>query len=187
MNKRCFIAINLNAENKLELAKIISQLKKTYSNPNIKYVKPESVHLTLHFLAYLDDNQIEKVKSAIDDIAEKHKPFIIKTSDFGGFPSLKYPQVIFIKGGGEIEEAMKIQKKLGEKLSSLGFPIDSRPWQAHFTLARLPKPIKIENLGMDLEEIKINVSSIELMQSQLTPDGAKYSALYTKNLGKKSI
>ncbi|MBU1165067.1 hypothetical protein KKA15_05945 [Patescibacteria group bacterium] len=73
--KRIFIAINLPHHTKQELIQYISKIKKINSSHNFKYVKPEGQHLTLHFLGYLTNDQIEKVKLILSKVTQ-NKIFI---------------------------------------------------------------------------------------------------------------
>ena len=63
---RAFIAIELPQETKLALAKLVEELKKT--NADIKWVAPESLHLTLKFLGDIDDSQAETITTIIENV-----------------------------------------------------------------------------------------------------------------------
>ena len=73
--KRVFIAINLPDEVKENLIQYIAKIKKINFSHNLKYVKPQGLHLTLHFLGYLTDEQIEQVKTAISQVIENKQSF----------------------------------------------------------------------------------------------------------------
>ena len=177
MKLRCFIAINLPENIKEELAQILSDLKKKNSGWQIKYVKPEGIHLTLHFLGYLDETQIQVVKDILKEITQSYFNFNLNINQFGGFPNLNSPRVLFVAGRGEIELAKKLQQELGENLARAGFEVEKRPWQVHFTLARIKGPGRLNLENIKVPELDFKVEGVELMKSQLTPSGAKYKVI----------
>jgi 2'-5' RNA ligase len=134
--RRIFIALNLPKEIKDELAKTLDKLIENIGG--VRWVKPDGFHLTLHFLGYLDEPQIEKVTAVMNEMAKKFGPINFEAGEIGAFPTLINPRIIFLDclqtNGRTVYE---MQKKLGEKLSKNGFTIDSRPWQAHLTLGRV--------------------------------------------------
>lgn len=179
MKIRSFIAINLPESLKQELSFLIKKLKEKNPSPYIKWVNPEGIHLTLHFLGYLDEKKIEEVKKIIQKEIVNLKPSKIELKDFGGFPNFWQPKVLFI-GGKEIDEKKpleKFQMELGKELERKGIKIDKRPWQIHFTLARLKKSLKIIIPKFSFNNLQFTVNSIDLMRSDLTPLGAQYIIL----------
>lgn len=177
--KRVFVAINLPSDAKQELIQYISKIKKINSSHNFKYVKPEGLHLTLHFLGYLTDNQINQVKGIMADVMRGKTFFILKTDQLDGFPNLNRARVIFIDCTGDTDKALSIQKELGQTLQDLNFEIDTRPWRSHLTLCRVKNNEKFKIPDFDPPKIEFKVNSIDLMKSKLTPRGAEYSILET--------
>lgn len=186
MNKiRSFIAINLPEEIKKHLLVLLEELKKQNRDPLIKWVKPGGLHLTLHFLGYQEEETLKKVGESIQrKINELHLgqniPRLFIT-ELGGFPNLNRPRVLFIscQEEGVKNLVKKLQKEIGKELENLGIEIDKRPWQIHITLARLkaPTPLRITTNFNELriKNLSFEVKSIELMKSELRPDGARYT------------
>lgn len=181
---RCFIAINLPEDIKSYLKGVLENLKKV--NPQgIKWVNPDGLHITLHFLGFCDldllqeaSKIIEKeIKSIASDKAEK----ILELKDLGVFPNLNLPRVVLLNtdelNGDYFHQ---IRKKMSMDLERAGIRIDYRPWQPHITLGR--RNFVDENVPVVLKDIKIEnlnfkVKSIELMKSELMPSGSKYSII----------
>lgn len=179
MKIRSFIAVNLPIEIKDYLDYIISELRKKNSSSNIKWVKPENLHFTLHFLGNLDEQKLEKIKIIISQIVNENSSVEVQLKDLDGFPNLIQPRVLFI-GCQEIGDNVlkNIQEKIGQRLEKIGIEVDKRPWQMHITLARLRKPLRIENLNeLQIKNLKFRVKSIDLMKSELTPEGPYYSII----------
>jgi 2'-5' RNA ligase len=187
MKHRIFIAINLPQNIKQELVDLISDLQKINSSPSIKWVKPEGLHITLHFLGYLDVKQIETVKKIIIGVAltlrqtqdRLFKSDRLRFTEINGFPNLSRPRVIFM-AVEEInnETLQQVQKVAGQNLEKAGFQIDHRPWRPHITLARVKIPgIKLRVIDYQLSVTTFQVKTIDLMESQLQRDGPKYRIL----------
>lgn len=176
MTKRTFIAINLPNELKQNLEKVIEKLKRINPDYAIRWVKPENLHLTLHFFGDLNEKQIAQVEEGIEEITKHINSFQMTTGDLGCFPNEKNPRVIFI----ETKDTKSIHTLVGQlevMLQNLGYKVDTRPWQAHITLGRIKNQIKCKTKGVEIEPATFDVKSIELMESQLTPQGSIYSVI----------
>ena len=80
---RSFIAIELSEDIKKELARLQDELKP--AGADVKWVRPESVHLTLKFLGNVDTDKLERVKSVLDGVATNYKPFKMSLFKIGCF------------------------------------------------------------------------------------------------------
>jgi len=183
MKKRVFIAINLPESVRTELGKLLLLCKKINSRPVIHYVKTKGIHLTLHFLGYLSDEQIEQVKEILKNQAKNYQKTELITGPIGGFPNLKQPRVIFLASQETGDNTLaNLQKKLGQELEKIGLTVDHRIWQPHLTFARIVGPCVFKTQNLEIPKLKIPVNSIELMESQLLGSGAEYKILASYTL-----
>jgi 2'-5' RNA ligase len=74
-------------------------------------------------------------------------------------------------------------------MKAIGFPIDGRPFRPHLTLGRVRRDAKARDvrvLGPVLDELSyaavMDVKSVDLMQSTLTPSGARYAVRHSVEL-----
>jgi 2'-5' RNA ligase len=175
---RSFIAINLPPEIKSYLANLMAELKKKNSSPHIKWVNPEGLHLTLHFLGYLDEGKLSKVKEIINQSVLNTPSVEIELKGLGGFPNLNHPRVLFVESKETGDRVLKsTQEKIGQELEKNGFEIDKRPWHMHITLARLKIPTGIKISNLQVQNLKFRVKNLDLMKSELTRGGAHYSII----------
>jgi len=189
MKHRIFIAINLPKNIKQKLKEALLGLEKNNRNLLIKWVKPEGIHITLHFLGYLTDEEIEKVDKMIrEKIAEtkyKISSYNLQIIGLGGFPNLRHPRVIFIDTQ-EInnKNIFDLQKRIGSGLEKLGIEIDKRPWHPHVTIGRAKRYLKngINQKGIKILSSTFPVKSIEIMESKLSREGASYSVVRSYKL-----
>ncbi|HUM35199.1 MAG TPA: RNA 2',3'-cyclic phosphodiesterase, partial [Candidatus Saccharicenans sp.] len=80
---RAFIAIDLTAEIKNNLAVLVNHLKPLAKN--IKWTARENYHLTLKFLGEISESEMEDVKKSLDEISGRHRSFTIRLKGTGSF------------------------------------------------------------------------------------------------------
>jgi 2'-5' RNA ligase len=181
---RSFIAIELPTELKQELARLENQLK-AGNQPWVKWVKPDSIHLTLKFLGNIDTDTTAAITRAIEESARGIEPFRLEVRELGVFPNLKQVRVAWVGISGQVDKLSLLQKRLESQLTPLGFTAESRPFTPHLTLARLSErasPDERQDFGRliastNFEAGDIEVREISLMKSQLTRAGAIYSRI----------
>ncbi|MBU1599231.1 RNA 2',3'-cyclic phosphodiesterase [bacterium] len=172
---RLFIAIPLTPEIKKALANQEERLKPSILGA--KWVEPCGIHLTLKFLGETDEERVKDIAECCQKAAEGKPSFIISLGCVGGFPNLVIPRVIWVGIDQGKERVSEIAKDLEEKLHKIGFPKETRPFHPHLTLARIKMPKRV--LFPDIEPCseRMRVSSIQLIQSTLTPKGSIYKAI----------
>ena len=129
------------------------------------------MHLTLHFLGDCVEEQIPKIKQAIEESAKGSKPQLI-LEEVGAFPHIRDPRVLVIKAKDTGSHLAHIQQELGKKLAAAGLAIDNRPFKTHLTLGRV-KLLQdhLQNLDLPVSPVSWEISSVELIESKLTSDG----------------
>jgi 2'-5' RNA ligase len=182
---RSFIAVELPSGLKNELAELETQLKKA-SPPVVKWVDPNSIHVTLKFLGEIFEASIDELMLAIEESAQGILPFQLEVRGVGAFPNLERPQVLWTGVKGELEKIAQLQKRIESNTEQLGFPRESRVFSPHLTLGRVRDeagPNERRRLGKLLADTtftalhNVDVDAVNLMKSQLTPGGATYSCL----------
>jgi len=188
---RSFVAIHLPDEVKAELASLEDKLK-ARRHPFVKWVDPESMHLTLRFLGDVTLDSVPQIVEAISRVAPTHAPFKLQVSGTGAFPGWQRTQVVWVGVGGDLDKLNALQKGLEFALSPLGYPPESRSFSAHLTLGRLRDRVtpddrrRFADFAQKVEfkaSLSFDVSAVRLMKSQLTPTGPIYSELAAAKLG----
>ena len=100
------MAIPLNEQLHKELGQLQDKLK--IANADVKWVKPENIHLTLKFLGNITDEQIEQVKNSLKSAASGFQPYSIHLAQIGAFPKISYARVIWVGMDEGAEETKKI-------------------------------------------------------------------------------
>ncbi len=182
---RAFIAVELPEGLKKELAELEAQLKK--SSPTVvKWVDPNSIHITLKFLGEVSEDNIDELMLAIEESAQGISPFKLEVSEVGAFPDLDHVQVVWVGVTGELDKVLQLQKRIESNTEQLGFPRESRAFTPHLTLGRVrneAKPNDRQRIGKLLTNTSfaalhnVDVNAINLMKSQLTSTGAIYTCI----------
>ena len=186
---RSFVAIELPDELKRELGQLEDRLK-SGGRQGVRWVNPNSVHLTLKFLGNIDADKTGEITAAIKESAEGVSAFNLRVEGLGAFPNLRRVQVVWVGLSGEIDTLGRLQQQLELNLEKLGFPRESRPFTPHLTLGRINNrvlPDERQALGRRIAETEFGadtfrVNAVSLMKSQLTRQGAIYSRISSVNL-----
>jgi len=187
--KRVFIAINLPEEIKDPLVLKQEEIEENFRSFGenfhpIRWTKKENLHITIEFLAYLNEEEIEKVKRILSEISSKLFPFKIKLRELAYIPEReKIPRMIWVNGERN-KILSSIKESLDKKLEKeIGFKPERREFHIHITLGRIRKwefkTIPLEerpSLGENLE-LEFTAESLDLMESKLSPHGPKYFML----------
>jgi 2'-5' RNA ligase len=181
---RSFIAIELPEAVKLNLSQLEAKLK-SGRQTSVKWVAPESIHLTLKFLGNVVPESIKDIAQAMAEAAQGIPPFRLEVRDLGAFPNLKRVQVAWVGVRGEIDKLSQFQQRLDSNLSRLGFAPEGRPFTPHLTIARLrdsTSSAERQAFGQLIASTQFEtglfaVDAISLMKSQLTREGPIYSRI----------
>ena len=182
---RLFIAVELPALVKKELGKLQQQLGQQPDDA-IKWVAPDSIHLTLKFLGNTPTDTVGEIAATLNLAVEGFTPFKVRLYGSGAFPNVQRPVVAWCGLGGSTDHLMRLQQAVEAAVSPLGFPAEKRPYSPHLTLARLKDytpALSRQSLSRRLitqsqyEGPWFEVKKVSLMQSRLTPSGPVYSRL----------
>jgi RNA 2',3'-cyclic 3'-phosphodiesterase len=180
---RAFIAFPLPELITMQICDIQERLK-SYRLP-VRWVRPESVHLTLKFLGEIPANTIDSIAEAIEATVRDRSPLTFFTKGLGVFPGIKRPRVLWIGISGDVKPLSDIQANLQTYMEQKGFAKDNRPFKSHLTLGRFKGSISPENLfGIlrsfsDFTSEPFETKELVLYKSELKPSGASYTKLQT--------
>ena len=176
---RAFLAIDLDDDLKPKINKVIKEFKQI--DTRIKYVELTNLHLTLKFFGDIDTNGLEVLKKAIANVLDDFRPFKINIKGCGAFPNSNHIKVIWV--GIEDDAILKdMHDRLDEEFKRLGFDKD-RKFSTHLTIGRMKSAKNKDKVKKVIEEFKdieigeMEVDSIRLKKSTLTPQGPIYEDL----------
>lgn len=182
---RTFIAVNLPDEIRARIGEFQKVLQE--NRGPVKWVRPEGVHVTLKFLGNVEVSRIFEISQVVGIILRKYSPFSITVGGVGCFPHPKRPNVLWIGIHEGKEVLSNMAKELDGALDRLGFPKETRPFSPHVTIARVGKGGKVQTIVERLFQKgfppqSFFVHCVDLMKSELTPQGAIYTCLQSFKL-----
>lgn len=135
---RCFLAVPL-AEPALGAAKrLLDGLRERV--PATRWARPESLHLTVHFLGEVEEAAALRAVALIAPAAQRTRDFEVNLARLGAFPSHGIPRVLWVGADGDIAPLTSLALQCREVLGAAGFDVESRPYNAHCTLGRPRSP-----------------------------------------------
>jgi 2'-5' RNA ligase len=183
---RLFVAVNVPDDVRQSMWNRAASLR-GQSFP-VKWVGPDSLHITLKFLGEVTEQRVHELSEGIDRATVGTAAFELPISGFGAFPNPRRARIIWI-GCEAVAALQRIQRNLEAELDGAGFPRESRSFHPHFTLGRVrrdTKPAALGGLAGQLERLHFEsqpvVESVDLMQSELSPSGARYTRLHAARL-----
>ncbi len=183
MSIRAFLAIDLNDSIREAIDGFQGQASSILP---VKWVSPQSMHLTVKFLGDIEEGQVTVLQKTLQKITKETLPFSLTINSLGGFPSLQRPRTLWAGVSGEVDHLEVLVSCVESAFSSLGFAQEERPYHPHLTLSRIKsnsreigKMIETSNL-FQKEWVfgELTVDRLYLVKSQLTPTGAIYSQLW---------
>ncbi|MGH7482939.1 MAG: RNA 2',3'-cyclic phosphodiesterase [Longimicrobiales bacterium] len=187
---RLFVALNLPTAERKRLHKAARPLRD--SELPIRWLEPDAYHLTLKFLGEVLPENAARVQAAARAIAAKTSRFPVEIEGFGAFPSVRRPRVIWA-GVHALPELRALKHDLEWELASLGFERELRAFHPHITIGRTATDSRagefraLESLAADLHyESQVQPTTVDLMQSRLSPAGASYTVVAKMSLGELS-
>ncbi|MEA3223985.1 MAG: RNA 2',3'-cyclic phosphodiesterase [Thermodesulfobacteriota bacterium] len=179
---RTFIAVPLPDPLRDVLSDTIFRLRALY--PQVRWVRPESIHLTLKFLGNIAEDMVDGIARGLDDIVRDYPCLDLSLKGLGVFPNKRRPRVIWVGFQGDIDVLADLALRLDKMCAGFGIKMESRPFSAHLTLGRLKRPTMIDS-GLDIEEIDLFAREVFLYKSELLRGGARYTILHKSYLGCK--
>lgn len=185
---RAFIAVELPPALKDALGEVQQAMKG--AGAEARWVRAQSIHLTLKFLGDIPSKMVPVVREAMETSAEGTSTFEVRVAGTGAFPNERRPRVLWVGLEEPTGALLELQKKLEAALTPLGFEPEGRPFKGHLTLGRIKSPprgggiVKALVSQKDVDLGKISVDKIVLYQSTLKPSGAVYKSLEEVALSK---
>jgi 2'-5' RNA ligase len=186
---RTFISVNLPRQ----IINIQSMLQSTVNNrkAKIKWVKPGNIHFTLKFIGHTPPDAIDNINAVIQRVSENHTGMEYLIKGTGCFPVESRPRVLWVGIDGKLDPLLNYVTDLNHQLEKLGFPTDERDFRAHITLARIKYPPKNSPdiagfISSQFEPLPFEIHKVNLISSELFPNGPIYSILGTHFLSPKS-
>jgi RNA 2',3'-cyclic 3'-phosphodiesterase len=176
---RLFVALEIPAPVREKLAELLMALRAI--SPQTRWVRPESLHVTLKFIGAVPEAKLPAIRSALASVRSDH-PVALKFCGLGFFPNEKHPRV-FWAGIVAPPNLKTLAGDIERASETVGIPREQRDFSPHLTLARfesgrLPEKLRAaieENAGREFGSPQIR--QFHLIESKLKSSGAEYTTL----------
>jgi 2'-5' RNA ligase len=194
---RLFVALDIDEVMRDRIGAFITDVSALA--PGARWVRPESLHVTLKFIGWIPDDRVDEVKRAISTV--RGEPMTLGFGGCGFFPTPRSARVFWI--GIEAPSGLaSLAAAIEAELVPLGVEKEQRRFSPHLTLARggggsgSPRRQRSDRANRDFERLQkklvetpapefgtMQAAEFFLYQSQLSPAGARYSKLARFTLG----
>jgi 2'-5' RNA ligase len=172
------VAVLLPEDVRAALADAAARLRA--AAPDVAWVAPEHLHVTLKFLGQVDEARLSALAGALATAARGGPAFEARVVGLGAFPSAGRPRVLWAGVRDGAQALAALAARVEAACVGLGFAPETRPFAAHVTLGRVRSPRRAPRLADLLdaaarEELgRLRVERVTLMESRLSPHGARY-------------
>lgn len=130
---RIFVAVSVNVTQELTaLRQELSQLPAP-----IRMTHPEDLHMTLKFIGDTSPAAIPRIWEIVDETAADFGPLNIDLVGLHTFGRPQQAEVLWV-GIEPSQQIVSIASRLDHQLSTIGIAAETRTFQPHVTVARLP-------------------------------------------------
>jgi 2'-5' RNA ligase len=183
---RTFVALDIDDAIRRKIAQFIDGLREFA--PDVRWVKPESLHVTLKFIGEQPLETVDEIKDALSAVSAK--PIAVNFSGYGFFPTAKSARVFWvgIQAGPELG---KLAGLIDGACAPLGIEKEDREYSPHLTLARggsaAPGRRKEDKVNRKFSKLQEKLSAFSspdfgtmtareffLYESKISPEGARY-------------
>ena len=177
---RAFAAVDISNEARGDCARILEALEA--GGADARWTRSENLHLTLRFFGQTPPDRLRPLRTLLDEILRKTRPFLMRLGKLGVFPDARRPRVVWAaveQGGAELG---RMAEELESGARAIGMEPEERPFVPHLTLGRIRggrSSGQIARLVASLEcrSGPMPVEELVLYRSILSREGPVYAVL----------
>lgn len=135
---RCFLAVPLRAPALPAAQEVLQRLRDQVTG--VRWARPETLHITLHFFGAIDDARVAPAVDAVRPVLSASEVFAVELDTLGSFPERGSPRVLWLGSVRENAELHRVAGSVQHALHIVGFAVQERAFHAHVTLGRPREP-----------------------------------------------
>ena len=180
---RAFVAVEIGEAARRSAAAVSKALRSRPGGSEVRWVRPESLHVTLHFLGNVELDAVPKLVGCVAAAMQGLEAFEARLVGVHGFPAARWPRVVVLDvAPREPLEALAAAVERGAVAA--GFEPESRPFRPHLTLGRVRHRAAPDLEGAPAPDAApFPVREAVLFRSELRRSGASYTPLERIALG----
>jgi 2'-5' RNA ligase len=188
---RLFVGLDIDDTLRKPIGEFIDRVHELA--PDARWVKSESLHITLKFIGEKTEKDTEEIKIALEGM--RSAAFEITIGGYGFFPTSRAPRVFWI--GIQAGPGLRgLAKAIDTGLARLSIPREQHEYSPHLTLARgsghsgSPRRQRADRSNLRFELLQTKLMTLPppefgtmtahkffLYQSHLSQDGSRYEKL----------
>ena len=190
---RLFLALDIDDAIRERIIRFVDGVRNFA--PDGRWVKPESLHVTLKFIGEQPEAALDRIKQAMIEVQVPAAELNFR--GYGFFPTLTAARVFWI-GMESGPQLQALASAIDDTMPSLGIPKEDRAFSPHLTLARgaggrssgSPHRRKDDQRNRTFQLLQQKLAALSapefgtmtpreffLYQSQLSPKGSTYTKL----------
>lgn len=176
---RVFFAVVPPREVHDSLSRLLRILKKRIYSHSIRWMHVEHLHVTLQFLGELQKEHLISLTELVRTQLKNIPSFQLQLGHLTIFPTKENPGIISLTVEPHSLLAT-LSSAIGQAMNVLGYPVESRPFQAHMTLGRIhQEKLQTEFFScFDLPNIQPTlIREVYLIESRPGQEGSNYVPL----------
>jgi 2'-5' RNA ligase len=183
---RLFVACEVPDDVKETIHDVIEELR-SKSGSDVRWIRPEGVHVSLKFLGEVPTKKLPSVKLAIQEAVVGHSPFELEFSTIGTFGGREGLRIMWVGIAGDVLRLEALVRAVNAALAVVGFEPERRPFRPHLTLGRVRDEVPTRRRAeievavgkSTVPPVSWRTAQVSLMRSRLTESGATYEVLAT--------
>lgn len=153
--------------------------------PDVRWALRGQWHFTLQFLGRVADD--DTLVAALRAVTAGAAPFEVELEGAGAYPSAARAKILWIGVGAGANELTELAASVASVSEGLGHAVEHRPYTPHLTVARVPRPHRLDVVVADLAEglrdARWTVDALVLVESDTRPGGAVHTERHRLPLG----
>jgi RNA 2',3'-cyclic 3'-phosphodiesterase len=180
--RRTFLAIDLNEKVRARLMSLQEELVE--GAPDIAWVEPENLHVTLLFLGEVDHRECIDICRVAHKAVAKMPAFAMHVEGMGAFPNPRRPRTLWVGVGDGKDDVSAVHDAIEAPLLDMGsYRRETRAYTPHVTLGRVKGERNDDALSKALTKHaawsagETMVNEVQVMTSELTSNGPIYTVV----------
>lgn len=186
MQKRLFIGTMLPVEDAEKIAEMRQSIEPKllqWWDCELRWVRPDKLHITWLFLGNCDEASEKKIKEELPKLLDQQSKLQITYEDFTMFGSKGRPNAVVLLPKQLDSAVLELGKRLRDSLDKYREKEDEHKFNPHLTLFRFPRDTKkdyrIED-GLDISKyvpLQQKIEKLSLIESHTGNDGVDYNII----------
>ena len=182
---RLFVAIALPEPVRRAIEKAQDELRAALPAKSVRWTRSEQFHLTMRFLGGVEAQQVDRLNEAVRRACAGSGELQLRAARIGVFPGPRRPRVVWTGVDDPDGRLAELQRSIEAATNEFTEERPQETFTGHITLARCRDLKRIEASTLtSLVQAMANKSfghwtagSVDIVRSQPTPQGSRYTTL----------